>query len=109
MPRKVTNPGLFKKDEIAALINNAVIGAKSPKTLEQEIQDERLRKLRAYAEAFIKPLEREIESEFLFPEEAVYILLCGALFYQMQIAGIDSMPAAKGCPLCEAKRKNSKH
>lgn len=88
------NKDSFTQKEIANAINNAIVFARAPNRL-GEISEERLRKLRNYSVSLFQPLTREIDDEFVRPEEAVLLCLCGALFFQMKdVMGTDKVPAA---------------
>lgn len=66
----------FTQRELAEAANNLVVKALRPLSL-GEIPEERLRKLRAYAQAVIKPCFEHVEEGLLRPEELVAI---GAVF-----------------------------
>lgn len=99
----------FNQKEIAAAINNAVVFAKAPNKL-GEISPKRLAELHEYAVALIQPLREELEiaaeipqkygaeflpmDKYLKPEEAVLILLAGALVFQAHhVMGTNKLPA----------------
>lgn len=81
----------FTQLEIGRAINNALVYSKAP-AKRGVISDKRLARLQKYAQALLGPLTNEIEEEFLFPEEAVFICLAGALFFQCQLMGTDKLP-----------------
>lgn len=90
MPKEKSDT--FTQKEIATSINNAIVFAKAPNRLGVIVED-RLRRLRNYSEALFAPLDAEIEDEYLRPEEAVLICLCGALYMQMKhVMGTDKIP-----------------
>jgi hypothetical protein len=85
----------FGKREIAIAINNAFQMALRPSS-GREVTEERLRRLRNYAQALLEPLGAEIEEEYITPEEGVVIALAGALFvHQRYVSCTEKIPAVK--------------
>ena len=69
---------VFTPRELVDFLNNAVLSSRQLRG--QQIGEGRLRSLRAYAQAFLHPLNEAIEKELLRPNEAIHLLTCMALF-----------------------------
>lgn len=86
MPRN-SEKQTFTQREIASALSNAVVQARHPTNL-RIIPDERIRRLREYAqaacEAMLEHCDEQLEdgSPLLRPEELVLILSVGALWVQ---------------------------
>lgn len=76
---------LFTAKEINIFLNNALLAARQPRSLEIPIPEARLRKLRNYLTALLQPIETELQDELLRPEEVVFMLLAGAAYYQKRL------------------------
>lgn len=82
----------FTQREIGDATNNAVVRALRPASL-GEIQEARLRQLRAYSQGLLGPTLKHVEDEVLKPEELVIVLTTAALFVQLKhVMGTDKMP-----------------
>lgn len=84
----------FSQREIASTLNNAVLRTLRPTRI-PEIDDQRLRELRAYAQAIVEPTLQHVGEGLLHPEELVATLVSAALFVHLkQVMGSDKVPMA---------------
>jgi len=84
----------FSQREIATTLNNAVLRALKPTRI-AELDDSRLRDLRAYAQAVVEPTMAHANEGLLEYEELVAVLTTAALYVQLKyVMETDKVPMA---------------
>lgn len=92
-PKKI-NKTSYSQREIGEILNNAIAAVSRPEE-SPELTDQRLRKLRAYAQAVIEAPLEHVDEGLLTHEELVFVLTVGALFTHLRhVQDMDKLPFA---------------